>query len=101
MNGQRWSARSKCYSTSGAAGLLYLLHNFIASDEAVAYTRMENTYLQFFCGETNLQTELPIDPSSPTLWGNRTGEEGVERLLTANIEAAQPVVSPRSPVRSR
>lgn len=35
------------------------------------------------CGETYLQTELPIDPSSPTRWRARVGEEGVETLLAA------------------
>ena len=48
------------------AGLLYLQHTFNASDEAVVNTWVENPYWQFFCGETYLQTELPIDPSSLT-----------------------------------
>ena len=46
------------------AGLLYLQHAFDASDEAVVGTWVENPYWQFFTGETYLQTELPIDPSS-------------------------------------
>ena len=41
-------------------------HTFDASDEAVVNTWVENPYWQFFCGETYLQTELPIDPSSLT-----------------------------------
>lgn len=70
------------------AGLLYLQHTFNASDEAVVNTWVENPYLQFFCGETYLQTELPIDPSSLTRWRKRIGEEGVETLLAASIDAA-------------
>jgi len=50
------------------AGLLYLQHTFKASDEAVVNTWLENPYWQYFCGQTYLQTELPIDPSSLTRW---------------------------------
>lgn len=71
------------------AGLLYLQHANDASDEAVVATWLENPYWQFFCGETYLQTELPIDPSSLTRWRQRIGEEGVEVLLAATIEAAR------------
>ena len=71
------------------AGLLYLQHTFDASDEAVVNTWVENPYWQFFCGETYLQTELPIDPSSLTRWRQRIGEEGVEVLLAITIEAAR------------
>ena len=71
-----------------AAGLLYLQHANDASDEAVVNTWLENPYWQFFTGETYLQTELPIDPSSLTRWRKRIGEEGVETLLAVTIEAA-------------
>ena len=71
------------------AGLLYLQHTFDASDEAVVNTWVENPYWQYFCGESYLQTELPIDPSSLTRWRKRVGEEGVETLLAASIEAAR------------
>ncbi|MDB5778984.1 MAG: transposase, family, partial [Polaromonas sp.] len=60
------------------AGLLYLQHANDASDEAVEATWLENPYWQYFCGETYLQTELPIDPSSLSRWRKRIGEEGVE-----------------------
>ena len=71
------------------AGLLYLQHANDASDEAVVATWLENPYWQYFCGETVLQTELPIDPSSLTRWRKRIGEEGVETLLVVTIEAAR------------
>ena len=71
------------------AGLLYLQHTFDASDEAVVNTWVENPYWQLFCGETYLQTGLPIDPSSLTRWRKRIGEEGVETLLAASIDAAR------------
>lgn len=71
------------------AGLLYLQHAFDASDEAVVNTWVENPYWQFFTGETYLQTEAPVDPSSLTRWRKRIGEEGVETLLALTIEAAR------------
>ena len=71
------------------AGLLYLQHANDASDEAVVATWLENPYWQYFCGETYLQTALPIDPSSLTRWRKRIGEEGVELLLAVTIEAAR------------
>jgi len=71
------------------AGLLYLQHANDASDEAVVATWLENPYWQYFCGETYLQTALPIDPSSLTRWRKRIGEEGVEVLLAVTIEAAR------------
>lgn len=71
------------------AGLLYLQHTFDASAEAVVNTWVENPYWKFFCGETYLQTELPIDPSSLRRWRKRVGEEGVETLLAASIDAAR------------
>ncbi len=71
------------------AGLLYLQHANDASDEAVVNTWLENPYWQFFTGETYLQTKLPIDPSSLTRWRQRIGEEGVEVLLAATIQAAR------------
>jgi len=52
-------------------------------------TWRETPYWQDFCGETYLQTELPIDASSLTRWRKRIGEEGVEVLLAATIEAAR------------
>lgn len=70
-------------------GLLYLQHANDASDEMVVNTWLENPYWQFFTGETYLQTELPIDPSSLTRWRQRIGEEGVELLLAVTIEAAR------------
>ncbi|MGE4338599.1 MAG: IS5 family transposase [Pigmentiphaga sp.] len=49
----------------------------------------ENPYWQVFTGETYLQTEPPIDPSSPTRRRKRLGEAGVEELLAATVAAAK------------
>lgn len=42
-----------------------------------------------FTGETYLQTEPPIEPSSLTRWRKRLGEAGIEELLAETIEAAR------------
>ncbi|MGF6292815.1 IS5 family transposase [Paraburkholderia youngii] len=71
------------------AGLWYLQHAFDLSDEEVVWQWVENPYWQVFTGETFLQTEPPIDPSSLTRWRKRLGEAGVEELLAETIEAAK------------
>jgi IS5 family transposase len=71
------------------AGLLYLQHAYDCSDEVAVNTWVENPYWQFFTGETYLQIEPPIDPSSLTRWRKRIGEEGVETMLMATIKAGR------------
>jgi IS5 family transposase len=80
------------------AGLLYLQHTFDLSDEEVVWGWVENPYWQVFTGETYLQTEPPIDPSSLSRWRKRLGEAGVEELLAQSIEAAKraSVIKPAS-----
>jgi IS5 family transposase len=71
------------------AGLLYLEYAFKLSDSEVVALWLENPYWQIFTGETHLQTEPPIDPSSLTRWRKRLGEAGVEEMLAQSIEAAK------------
>jgi transposase, IS5 family len=71
------------------AGLLYLQHAFDLSDKDVVWQWVRNPYWQVFTGETHLQTELSIDPSSLTRWRKRLDEAGVEELLAETIEAAK------------
>lgn len=71
------------------AGLLYLQHAYDCSDQAIINTWIENPYVQYFTGETYFQTQSPLDGSSLTRWRKRIGEEGVELLLLATIEAAK------------
>lgn len=72
-----------------AAGLLYLQNACSLSDEAVVARWVENPYYQHFTGEVFFQHRPPIDPSSLTRWRGRSGEEGVEWLLTQTIRAGQ------------
>jgi IS5 family transposase len=80
------------------AGLLYLQHTFDLSDEEVVWGWVENPYWQVFTGETFLQKDPPIDPSSLSRWRQRLGEAGVEELLAQSIEAAKraSVIKPAS-----
>lgn len=71
------------------AGLLYLQHAYDCSDEVAVNTWVENPYWQHYTGETYFQTEAPIDPSSLTRWRKRVGEEGVETMLMATIDAGR------------
>ena len=71
------------------AGLLYLEYAFKLSDSEVVALWLENPYWQIFTGETHLQTEPPIDPSSLSRWRCRLGEAGVEEMLAQSIEAAR------------
>ena len=70
------------------AGLHYLKHTYSLSDEQVVRRWAENPYWQYFCGESYFQHELPLNPSSLTRWRQRLGEQGVESLLSATIDAA-------------
>lgn len=70
------------------AGLHYLKHTYGLSDEQVVQRWAENPYWQYFCGERYFQHELPVNPSSLTRWRQRLGEQGMESLLSATIEAA-------------
>jgi IS5 family transposase len=70
------------------AGLHYLKHTYGLSDEQVVQRWAENPYWQYFCGESYFQHELPVNASSLTRWRQRLGEQGMESLLSATIEAA-------------
>lgn len=70
------------------AGLLYLQHAFDMSDEGVVWRWVENLYWQVFTGETYLQTEPPIDPSSLTRWRKLLGEAGMEGLPAISLMPA-------------
>ena len=70
------------------AGLHYLKHTYRLSDEQVVQRWAENPYWQYFCGEIYFQHELPLNPSSLTRWRQRLGDQGMELLLGATIDAA-------------
>jgi transposase, IS5 family len=40
---------------------------------------------QYITGESSLQTQLPMNPSSLTRWMQRIGEEGMEAACAAGL----------------
>ena len=68
--------------------LLYLKHTFNLSDEDVCSRWAESVPWQFFSGQTYYEPRLPCDPTQLGRFRKAIGEEGVEQLLMATIEAA-------------
>ncbi len=68
--------------------LLYLKHAFNESDESLCARWAESVPWQFFSGQTYYEPRLPCDPTHIGRFRKMIGEEGVEQLLIATIEAA-------------
>jgi hypothetical protein len=73
FSGHAWMVNSTCAIRSS---------DWLSSSTGTASTR------SFVCTSPHIAVALPIDPSSLTRWRKRMGEEGVEVLLQATIEAA-------------
>lgn len=69
-------------------GLMMLQHMYNYSDEGVVEQWVENPYWQFFCGEQQLQWDMPIDPSSLPRWRKRIGKDGMNKILSETIKTA-------------
>jgi IS5 family transposase len=67
-------------------GLLLLKQMFNQSDEALVERWVENIYWQQFCGMTEIQWELPCDPSDLIYFRKRIGEEGVTLILAVSAQ---------------
>jgi hypothetical protein len=68
--------------------LLYLKHAFNESDESLCERWAESVPWQFFSGQTYYEPRMPCDPTHIGRFRKMIGEEGVEQLLIATIEAA-------------
>lgn len=79
------------------ASLLYLKHAFNLSDEQVCERWSENVVWQFFSGMAYFEHRKPCDAAQIVRFRQALGEEGLEQLLKATIEAAvdMQVVQPR------
>jgi IS5 family transposase len=67
-------------------GLLILKYWFNLSDEAVIKNFTENTYYQYFCGETGYSAlKIPCDPSTLSRFRTRIGPQGAELILAASV----------------
>jgi IS5 family transposase len=70
------------------ATLVYLKHSFNLSDEEVCARWSENVLWQFFSGMDYYEHRLPCDPTQIGRFRHDIGEEGLEQLLKATINAA-------------
>lgn len=84
---------AKLFSESGRpsiairkiAGMLLLKEMFKQSDETVVERWIENTYWQYFTGETFFQIEPPFDPSNFVYFRKRISENDLEFLLGQSV----------------
>jgi len=70
------------------ASLLYLKHSFNLSDEEVCQRWSENIVWQFFSGMQYYEHRLPCDATQIGRFRRDIGEQGLEQLLKATIDAA-------------
>jgi len=70
------------------ASLLYLKHSFNLSDEEVCQRWSENVLWQFFSGMEYFEHRLPCDATQIGRFRRDVGEEGLEQLLKATVDAA-------------
>ena len=66
-------------------GLLMLKHIRNISDESVVEQWSENSYYQYFCGESMFVPAYPCDASDMIYFRKRIGESGVELILQESI----------------
>ena len=70
------------------ASLAYLKHTFNLSDEELVVRWSENVLWQFFSGLDYYEHRLPCDPTQIGRFRRDLGEDGMELLLKATIDAA-------------
>ena len=70
------------------ASLLYLKHSFNLSDEELVVRWSENVLWQFFGGMDYYEHRLPCDATQIGRFRRDLGEDGMEQLLRATIDAA-------------
>lgn len=66
-------------------GLLMLKHIRNISDESVVEQWAENSYYQYFCGETSFVPAVPCQASELVHFRNRIGKAGMELIFAESI----------------
>jgi transposase, IS5 family len=66
-------------------GLLMLKHIRNISDESVVGQWAENSYYQYFCGETSFVPAVPCEASELVHFRNRIGKAGMELIFAESI----------------
>jgi transposase, IS5 family len=70
------------------ASLVYLKHSFNLSDEELCERWSENVLWQFFSGQQFYEHRKPCDATQIGRFRTALGEDGLEQLLKATIDAA-------------
>jgi IS5 family transposase len=66
-------------------GCLLLKHLKNLGDETLAKARVENPYMQYFCGMRCFERRFPFDPSDFARFRKRTGEPGFEKIFEYSV----------------
>lgn len=66
-------------------GLMILKHLRNLSDEQLTEQWAENPYYQYFCGESEFQLGCPIEANEMSMFRNRIGRDGVEKIFRLSI----------------
>lgn len=72
-------------------GILILKHIRNLSDESIVEQWRENSYYQYFCGESKFVSSVPCEASELVHFRNRIGENGVQLIFQESISIANEV----------
>jgi len=72
-------------------GIILLKHLRNLSDESVVEQWQENSYYQYFCGETKFISKVPCEASELVHFRNRITESGMELIFQESIRIANEV----------
>ena len=72
-------------------GLILLKHLRNISDESVVEQWSENSYYQYFCGETKFKCSAPCASSELVHFRDRIGEKGIELIFQESIRIANEI----------
>lgn len=82
-------------------GLLMLKHIRNLSDESVVEQWEENSYYQYFCGETKFISKVPCEASELVHFRNRIGEAGMELIFRESVRIAKEVAVKKNKTKSK
>jgi len=82
-------------------GLILLKHIRNISDESVVEQWQENSYYQYFCGETKFVSHAPCEASELVHFRNRIGEAGMQIIFEESIRVASKAVNKASDKKNK
>jgi len=82
-------------------GLILLKHIRNISDESVVEQWQENSYYQYFCGETKFVTSAPCEASELVHFRNRIGEGGMQLIFQESIIVATEGINKKNKTKDK